>query len=158
MAAAGANRAVADPTTRTTLRREPPGGDGWPIRSAYVERLWMPKLGPASVALLRLLDEVLGDRATASLPTEDLSRAVGLGEHQGASSALRRTIRRLERFGLIRHEGDVVMVPRHVPSLAASDVERLPTGLQHLHVRLTTADSVRRLAPLSAPRRDRSDS
>ena len=118
----------------------------------------MPKLGPASVALLRLLDEVLGDRATASLPTEDLSRAVGLGEHQGASSALRRTIRRLERFGLIRHEGDVVMVPRHVPSLAASDVERLPTGLQHLHVRLTTADSVRRLAPLSAPRRDRSDS
>ena len=110
----------------------------------------MPKLGPACVALLRLLDEVLGDRVTASLPTEDLSRAIGLGDQHGGSSALRHTLRRLERFGLIRHEDGVVTVPRFLPSLAPCDVERLPAGLQLLHLRLTTLDPVRRLEPRRA--------
>ena len=105
----------------------------------------MPILGPASVAVLRLLDEVLGERASASLPTQDVARAVGLGNRWGPSSPLRRSIRRLERFGLVRRDGDDIVVPRQVPTLREGDVERLPPALQHLHARMTTSSPVVRL-------------
>jgi hypothetical protein len=118
--------------TQVELRRDRRRLGDWPLRSVYVERMWMPALGTGGVAALRLLDEVLGQRARAAMPMVELSRALGVG-----TSTLNKLLRRLIRFELIAWDDGVIVVPSLVRSLGDADRDRLPTVLARLHDELS---------------------
>ena len=114
--------------SQVELRRDRGRSGDWPLRSLYVERMWTPVLGVGGVAVLRLLDDVLGERRRASMPMLELSRALGLG-----TSTLNKMLRRLMRFELIGWKDGVVIVPAWVRSLDEADRGRLPGVLARLH-------------------------
>ncbi len=107
-------------------------------RTAYVERLWLPMLGPGALVLLRFLVEVLeihGDGAV--LETSTLSVALGFGSRTqpGAHSRLDRALRRLERFGFAHRAAGEVKVRGELPVLDERDLSRLPAVLRERHDR-----------------------
>jgi hypothetical protein len=70
-------------------------------RSDYVERFWLPTLGPTSLLLLRRLASHF-DREPdgCTLDVADLSQSLGLGAREGTSSPLFRSLDRLTQFEL----------------------------------------------------------
>ena len=130
--------------------------------SRYVERLWLPLLGPTSTALLRVLAEELDEKGSGTIvEASRLARGLGLGAGTGVESALSRAIRRLERFRLVKAEGDVLRVRTEVPPLSDHDVSRLPDDLRTIHQRLTharTTDRQRGTRPAGASPGDGSSS
>ena len=113
-----------------------------PLDGAYVERFYLPTLGPSSILLLR---RIAGDhRPTPSsgrtiiLDLEALAGSMGLGTGTGPNSTIRKTIRRLINFGII-HEDQLgyITIPSHLPPVPPHKQRRWPTELQAEHNRLT---------------------
>lgn len=104
-------------------------------RSQYVERFWLPILGPSTCWLLRRLADGLDARPDGyELDLGDTARALGLGKGRGRNAPFARAIRRTTDFGLARHDGKAALgVRRHVPPLTAGQIRRLPAGLQAEH-------------------------
>jgi hypothetical protein len=124
-------------------------------RSPYPERFWLPTLGPTALLLLRHVAHRF-DRAPAgfTLPLAETSRCLGLGEREGRSSPLARSLGRLVQFDLAGFEdaGATLAVRRHVPPINRRHVRRLPPALQEEHetwVRAQLAEP-----PLAAARRN----
>src|SRR5207245_5340590 len=69
-------------------------------RSRYVEAFWLPTLGPTALLLLRHLADRF-DRSPdgVELSVADPSQALGVGQRDGSSSPLARTLPRLGLFG-----------------------------------------------------------
>jgi hypothetical protein len=115
-------------------------------RHEYVERYWLPILGPSTTWLLRRFargfDEVPGG---FRINLADTSRALGLGEGTGKHSMISRSLDRACQFGLAQRHGlDRVAVRRHMPPLSARQLKRLPLALQQSHERLMTEQRERR--------------
>jgi len=104
-------------------------------RSDYVERFWLPLLGPTSTWLLRrFADEFDRQPDGFSLPTEDAARSIGIGTKGGQSGPFHRAIDRCVRFGSIQHaEHGIIAVRRRLPALSAAQVQRLPRHLRAAH-------------------------
>jgi hypothetical protein len=105
----------------------------FPASSRYVERVWLPVLGPTPVLALRLLAE-LAERSpsgTATIDSEMLAVSLGLGPGTGAGSSLARALRRLERFGIIRRQptGEL-LIRTELPPVNDRDLSRLPSWLR----------------------------
>jgi hypothetical protein len=101
---------------------------------AYVEAVWLPVLGPASFVVWRRL--ALDAAATPGFDTslERLAAATGLGSARGTQSGIARAMRRLERFGLVRHAGDSLLVVRcRLPFASPRQLERLDPSIRALH-------------------------
>jgi hypothetical protein len=100
--------------------------------SAYVERYWLPVLGPSCVLVARFLGRML------ELPSEDgnlrididmLSRCMGLG--MGMHTGVRRPLGRLVGWGMARQRDDLVLTLRHWwPDVRGSAYRHLPETLQ----------------------------
>lgn len=120
-------RPWADPVIET-LGHDP--------RAPYPERFWLPTLGPTAMLLLRHVAHRF-DREPAgfTLRLAETSRCLGLGERQGRSSPLARSLGRLVQFDLAAFEGDgaTLAVRRHVPPINRRHVRRLPPALQEEH-------------------------
>jgi len=106
-------------------------------RSEYVERFWLPTLGPTSVLLLRRLASAF-DRSPTDCPIEmeigDLSQALGLGMRDGTSSPLVRSFDRLTQFELAcKTASNSFAVRRNLPPINRRHVHRLPDSLQREH-------------------------
>src|SRR5260221_6197613 len=70
-------------------------------RSRYVETFWLPTLGPTAVLLLRhLADRFDHSPDGVELVVADASCMLGLGQREGNSSPIVRTLRRLSQFDL----------------------------------------------------------
>ena len=70
-------------------------------RSLYVETFWLPTLGPTAVLLLRHLATRFDESPTGvELAVADTSQALGLGQRDGNSSPIVRTLTRLSQFDL----------------------------------------------------------
>ena len=114
-------------------------------RSVYAETFWLPSLGPTAVLLLRRLDDRFEHSPDGfEVGGADLSRQLGLGEREGVSSPLVRTLRRLVQFGLAcfveSETGDeIVQVRRMLPPIAQRHVRRLPAPLAAEHERFLAA-------------------
>jgi hypothetical protein len=109
--------------------------NGLDPRSFYVERFWLPVLGPSVVLLLRLLAADL-ERMPAGfdLPVEDTARALGLGARGGRNSPFVRTVNRCCQFRHAHMGADgSFLVRRRLPTLSRSQVQRLPQPLQDRH-------------------------
>lgn len=129
---------AARPALRVTAW-SPPGLDaaGHDPRSAYVERFWLPILGPSTVLLLRHLATAL-DSAPGGflLDLEETARALGLGVRDGPHAPLARALRRAVDFAMATEPGPgQLAVRRRIPSLSTRQVARLPASLQVAHAR-----------------------
>jgi hypothetical protein len=104
-------------------------------RSLYVETFWLPTLGPTAVLLLRHLATKF-DQAPSGieLPVADTSQALGVGQRDGNSSPIVRTLMRLAQFDLACDDGrGTVAVRRNLPPINRRHVRRLPAALQAAH-------------------------
>lgn len=104
-------------------------------RSEYVERFWLPTLGPTTLLLLRRLATTF-DRSpdAVTLDVADLSQSLGLGARKGSSSPLIRSVDRLIQFDLavLMKPGHYV-VRRNVPPINRRHMHRIPLALQREH-------------------------
>jgi hypothetical protein len=105
---------------------------GHDVRSVYVERFWLPVLGPTSTWVLRRLAEGLEHhRAGYRVDLGLLARSLGLGGTGSRSTAFFRNIQRTSKFGLTRFvDDDTIEVRRRVPDLTPQMVNRLPTAVR----------------------------
>jgi hypothetical protein len=109
-------------------------------RSRYVERFWLPTLGPTAVLALRhFADRFDREPDGFDLAIARTSRELGLGDREGASSPLLRTLARLVQFGLACEASGGVCVRRHVPPVSRKHIRRLPESLQVEHAQYTEA-------------------
>ena len=105
-------------------------------RSRYVETFWLPTLGPTALLLLRHLATKFDEHpAGIELKIADASASLGLGERDGSSSPIMRTLERLEQFDLACRDpySPMVAVRRNLPPINRRHVRRLPVHLQTLH-------------------------
>ena len=104
-------------------------------RSEYVERFWLPTLGPTTLLLLRRLATLFdGGDPELTLDAIELSQALGLGGREGNSSPLLRSFDRLGQFELATSpSARVYAVRRTVPPVNRRHVRRPPITLQRDH-------------------------
>ncbi|MFM7059944.1 MAG: hypothetical protein ACKOZL_02000 [Actinomycetes bacterium] len=104
-------------------------------RSAYAEIFWLPTLGPTSLLLLRRLATALDEAPYGMvIDVADLSKALGLGYRDGASTPLVRSFERLVQFDLASVTAEeTYAVRRNVPPVNRRHVRRLPEYLQAQH-------------------------
>lgn len=135
-------------TTNTTDRRLPPllvmawrdpvvDALGFDPRSSYVERFWLPLLGPTSTWLLRRMAGEFDTHPDGfSLDAADCARSIGIGNRGGRNGPFHRSIERCIRFGLARREEhDIIAVRPRVPPLSRVQATRLPRHLEREHQR-----------------------
>lgn len=109
---------------------------GWPISHGYVERFWLPILGPSSLVMLRRFDQ---DLRVAQQPVTyqpgDLAAELGMPgrANRGGGPPLARTLARLARYGALRPVGGEVAVRACLAPLPAHQLARLPDGLRGAH-------------------------
>ena len=122
-------------------------------RSRYAEQFWLPTLGPTALLLLRhLAAKFDGSPRGIELVVADTSRSLGLGDREGSSSPIVRSLARLETFDLACSDGHTtVAVRRNLPPVNRRHLRRLPASLQADHAAWAEA----RLAepPLAEARR-----
>lgn len=104
-------------------------------RSVYVERFWLPTLGPTSLLLLRRIAAGFDEHPDGiELELGELSQALGVGRREGNSSPVVRSLDRLAQFDLACGEREVgYAVRRSVPPVNRRHVGRLPMTLQDEH-------------------------
>jgi hypothetical protein len=104
-------------------------------RSAYVEKFWLPILGPSSVWLLRRLADGLDRHPEGfELDLVDTAQSLGVGMRGGRNAPLLRTFERCCRFGAARMHGtSTISVRRRLTPLTRAQTERLPNSLRHEH-------------------------
>jgi hypothetical protein len=104
-------------------------------RSAYVERFWLPVLGPSTVWFLRRVADQLDQRPDGfELDLVATARSLGVGMRGGRNSPMFNTIERSCRFGAARRQGTAALaVRRRLAPLTRAQVERLPEQLRDEH-------------------------
>ncbi len=104
-------------------------------RSAYVEKFWLPILGPSSVWLLRRLADGLDHNPEGfEIDLVDTAQSLGVGMRGGRNAPLMRTFDRCCRFGAARMHGTTsISVRRRLAPLTRSQTERLPDSLRAEH-------------------------
>lgn len=100
----------------------------------YAEAFWLPHVGPSAFLLARrmLVMPISWDKAT-------LAKSVGIGHSQGRSSALERSLARLEGFRLAQEADGALYVRRYWPRLPANLLAKMPPLLQHGEADLAAA-------------------
>ncbi len=118
---------------------------GYPAASTYVERFWLPILGPSTSWLVRYFDEKLRAEPEGTVvDLEATAAALGLGRGVGRHSPLVRALHRCCQFGVARvAPDDQLAVRRHLPPLTRHQVDRLPPSVraQHHRWRATERDA-----------------
>jgi len=104
-------------------------------RSAYVEKFWLPILGPSSVWLLRRLADGLDRHPEGfELDLAMTAQSLGVGMRGGRNAPLLRTFERCCRFGAARMHGtSAISVRRRLAPLTRTQTERLPESLRSEH-------------------------
>lgn len=111
-------------------------------RSLYVETYWLGVIGPSATWVLRrsaaLLEASGGERV--DLDRDDFAQQLGLAPGDGKNNPFRRTLRRLEEFGLAYGAasagGEDWMVRMGLRQLTRRQVQRLAPSLQESHAKL----------------------
>src|SRR5579875_2317088 len=107
---------------------------GVDARSDYVEKFWLPLLGPSATWLVRRLAEGLEVNAGGyECSPAELAWSLGLGRN-GRSRTLLRTLRRGADFGVLRLDGQgELSARRKLAPLSLRQIGRLPASLQEAH-------------------------
>jgi hypothetical protein len=127
---------------------------GYDPRSRYVETFWLPTLGPTALLLLRhLADRFDRQPEGLQLTVADTCSALGLGQRDGNSSPIVRTLERLTQFDLACNDGKGnIAVRRNVPPVNRRHLRRLPSDIQVAHAEWAEAQLAEQ--PLATARRN----
>lgn len=133
-------------TARVRFLPAPPTGMPGPLgchgpNSYYATALWLPILGPSTFLAWRLVaSEIQHHPAGVTTTLDRLAADLGLGSPNGQQSAVVRTLRRLERFGVTRAiTDDLVLIREELPPATPMQVARLHEAVRARHDRLTDA-------------------
>ena len=129
------------PTTLTIVPWPEPMIDtlGHDPRSLYVETFWLPILGPTALLLLRHLATRFDETSEGvELRVAETSQALGVGNREGSSSPILRTLARLEQFEVAYADplSPTIAVRRNLPPVTRRQLGRLPMAIQRQHARL----------------------
>jgi hypothetical protein len=105
-------------------------------RSSYVERFWLPVLGPSAIWFLRRLATRLErDPDGFDLPVDETALSLGLGASGSRHAPFRRTVARCCQFKVTHYDEreGALLVRRKLPPLTRNQVARLPESLQAAH-------------------------
>lgn len=103
-------------------------------RSAYVERFWLPTLGPSCLLLLRRLSAELERTSDGfTMDTNQWAAELGIGMRGGRNGPFWRSIERACRFGAAHRVGERLSVRRRLPPLTSRQAGRLPPLLRVAH-------------------------
>lgn len=103
-------------------------------RSTYVERFWLPVLGPSCILLVRRLAADIELQPDGfSFESAQLAVELGLGIKGGRHGPFWRSLDRACRFGMAHRNNASMMVRRRLPPLSARQVNRLPARLRKAH-------------------------
>lgn len=119
---------------------------GAAVRSRYVERFWLPVLGPTCTWVMRYIDLRLEESPTGViLDLAETARAVGVPTNSPHKGSLIRAMNRCVMFGLAQPVGTVLAVRRFVPLLPRKHLEQLTPTHRRAHRRwLSERDALRR--------------
>ena len=127
-------------------------------RSQYAETFWLPTIGPTSLMLLRHLANRF-ERASGAVEVKvaETSRALGVGNRNGTTSPIMRTLARLEQFDLActDNASQAIAVRQMLPLVPPRLLRRLPAAIQTAHTRwfeIASADPRQAQARESAQR------
>lgn len=109
-------------------------------RSAYVERFWLPVLGPSTIWFLRRLADQLDEHPEGfELDLVEAAQSLGVGMRGGKHSPMLKTVERTCRFGAARMMGATgLAVRRRLAPLTRAQSERLPHALREEHAQWLT--------------------
>lgn len=104
-------------------------------RSTYVERFWLPVLGPSTIWFLRRLADQLDVHPEGfELDLVETAQSLGVGMRGGKHSPMLKTVERTCRFGAARMMGVTgLAVRRRLAPLTRAQSERLPLALREEH-------------------------
>ena len=104
-------------------------------RSAYVERFWLPILGPTTTLFLRRIAGELEDHPDGfDLPLLDTAAALGLGTKGGRNAPFLRAIARSAKFKVTVSTGPGELAVRtRIAPLNRSQLTRLPPSIRDEH-------------------------
>ena len=124
---------------------------GFDPRSTYVERFWLPLLGPTSTWLLRRLAVEFDAQPDGfSLDAADCARSIGIGNRGGRNGPFHRSIERCIRFGIAKEEEHgIIAVRTRIPPLSRTQARRLPRHLAGQHQRWQETQRDRATGPAS---------
>lgn len=108
---------------------------GYDPRSTYVEKFWLPFIGPSTIMLLRRIVEFLETNPYGfDLGLKELSTMLGLGQSIGRNSSIQKTLNRLVVFEQARvMPSNALSVRLKMPPLPQRYVKRLPLQLHEQH-------------------------
>ncbi len=103
-------------------------------RSGYVERFWLPILGPSCLLLIRRMAAEL-ERQPDGFSIESAAWAgeLGIGMKGGQHGPFWRAVERACRFGAARRNGPRLALRRRLPPLSSRQIQRLPPSLRGAH-------------------------
>ena len=132
------------PTTLTIVPWPDPVIDtiGHDPRSLYAETFWLPTLGPTALLLLRHLATRFDQQPGGlQLRVAETSQALGVGNREGSSSPILRTLARLEQFEIACADplSPTIAVRRNLPPVNRRQLGRMPLPIQRQHARLAEA-------------------
>jgi hypothetical protein len=127
---------------------------GHDLRSVYVERFWLPILGPSTLLLARRIAAGLEVHPDGfPLDLEETAAAMGLSLRGGTNGPFYRAVARTVQFHLTRPAGPAALTVRaRVQQLSHRQLSRLPDGLQRDHAAWLAED---RKEPTEEQRRQR---
>jgi len=111
---------------------------GFHARSPYVEFCYAPLIGPTTLLTLRAVAamvEAAGGPVTVELA--EFAKSLGVSAGTGRNSVIRRTLTRLESFGLAVAVPGGYAVRQVVPPLSRRRVDQSPPSVQRIHQHLT---------------------
>ncbi len=129
----------ARPVARLWVRRWPDPvveSRGVDARSSYVERFWLPVLGPSATLLLRALaDELDRHPGGYRLDLAEAAAGLGMGTALGPRAPLARALGRLRRFGALRPVTGGVLLRTRLALLSRRQLAGLTPGRRAEHER-----------------------
>jgi hypothetical protein len=100
-------------------------GVGHQLHSAYVERFWLPLVGPASICMARNL---LARPSGSAVEIDLLGGELGL-----RGSVALHTLARLERFNIVLRTERSVLIRTHLAPLTLGQFAKLPEHIRVAH-------------------------
>lgn len=106
---------------------------GNPARSAYVERFWLPVLGPTATLLLRRLVFEVEAHGHVAVVLPHLAQSMGLSFRVGRHSPFTKALCRLQQFGLMRVTATGLEVRCTIPDVPRRHLDRFcePLRIEH---------------------------
>lgn len=125
---------------------------GYDPRSSYVEKFWLPFLGPSTVFMIRRVTELLESEPYGfALALEDFSIMLGLGANTNKHSSVQKTLNRLLVFELARiMPSKAVSVRLKLPPLPQRYLNRLSSSMRLLHEKETKGEDENGLSSIRA--------